>query len=54
MYILLAIIFGAGTFDAGTAMRHRGKFTSLLLLAVAICMADRNQNKDGSQSVLER
>ena len=54
MYILLALIFGAGTFDAGTAMRHRGKFTSLLLFAVAICIADRNQNKGRLQSVLER
>lgn len=38
MYILLAVIFGAGTFDAGTAMRHRAKFTSLLLLAVVLCI----------------
>lgn len=46
IYILLALIFGAGTFDAGTAMRHRAKFTSILLLIDAMCIAGVKQNKN--------
>lgn len=43
MYILSALIFGAGTFDAGTAMRHRAKFTSILLMIAAVCIASKKQ-----------
>ena len=46
IYILLALVFGAGTFDAGTAMRHRAKFTSILLLIDAMCIAGVKQNKN--------
>lgn len=45
MYIFLVLIFGAGTFDAGTAMRHRAKFTSILLLIDAMCIASIKKNK---------
>lgn len=50
MYILLALIFGAGTFDAGTAMRHRAKFTSILLLADAVCIASKEQTRSISKA----
>lgn len=50
MYILSALIFGAGTFDAGTAMRHRAKFTLLLLLADAVCIASKEQTRSISKA----
>lgn len=50
MYILSALIFGAGTFDVGTAMRHRAKFTLLLLLADAVCIASKEQTRSISKA----
>ena len=49
MYVFLVLIFGTGTFDAGTAMRHRAKFTSILLLIDAMCISgikQKNYSRD--------
>ncbi len=35
-FILNALVFGAGTFGSGTALRHRAKFVSVLVLMSAI------------------
>jgi len=49
MYFLTALIFGAGTFDSGTAMRHRAKFTSILLIVDAMTITGVMQNKISSK-----
>lgn len=36
MYIFASVILGAGTFDTGTAMRHRAKITSMIIICMAI------------------
>lgn len=36
MYIFSALTFGAGTFDSGTAMRHRAKITSMIIICMAV------------------
>jgi len=44
IYIATALVFGVGTFDSGTAMRHRAKFTSAILICVAIVYSGKKFN----------
>lgn len=42
-FVVTAFIYGLGTFDYGTAIRHRAKFMSLLFIVVAVIL-DRKTN----------
>ncbi len=46
MFVLTALLFGIGTFESGTALRHRAKFVSILLLMAAITYDGKRKGED--------
>lgn len=42
-----ALLFGVGTFESGTAMRHREKFVAIILIVTAVIHSEKTQIRIG-------